>query len=108
RVTTKLSIRFHPRSSAVQIFPPFRDRSDRSGYPDAFMFRRLDRLVVRVPNLPSAIAYYRDVLGLQLLREEKRVASLRFADQDSGEVILHCDPDLPAEAVYLLVDDVRD
>ncbi|CAN5662210.1 hypothetical protein BH09PLA1_BH09PLA1_36380 [soil metagenome] len=72
------------------------------------MFRRLDRLVIRVPNLPSAVAYYRDVLGLQLLREEKRVASLRFADADCGEVILHSDPDLPAEAIYLLVDDVRD
>jgi len=72
------------------------------------MFRRLDRLVVRVPNLASAVTYYRDVLGLQVLREEKKVASLRFADQDCGEVILHCDPDLPAEAVYLLVDDVRD
>src|SRR5947209_7930367 len=70
------------------------------------MFRRLDRLVLRVPNLKSAIAYYRDVLGMRVNREEVRVASLRFAD-DCGELILHADPDLPAEAVYLLVDDVR-
>lgn len=72
------------------------------------MFRRLDRLVIRVPNLASAVSYYRDVLGLTLVREERRVASLRFADHDCGEIILHSDPDLPSEATYMLVDDVRD
>ena len=72
------------------------------------MFRRLDRLVIRVPNLASAVSYYRDVLGMTVLREERRVASLRFADQDCGEIVLHADPDLPSEATYVLVDDVRD
>jgi catechol 2,3-dioxygenase-like lactoylglutathione lyase family enzyme len=72
------------------------------------MLRRLDRLVIRVPNLASAVSYYRDVLGMKLIREEKRVASLRFADADCGEVILHSDPDLPSEATYILVDNVRD
>src|SRR4029079_16591651 len=36
----------------------------------------------------------------------KRVAS--FTLSDGGELILHVDPDLPAEAVYYLVDSVRD
>ena len=72
------------------------------------MFRRLDRLVIRVPNLQSAVTYYRDVLGLKVVREEKRVASLRFADQDCGEIILHSDPELPSDATYMLVDSVRD
>ena len=35
------------------------------------------------------------------------MASFRLGD-GSGEVILHTDPDLPGEAVYYLVDDVRD
>jgi catechol 2,3-dioxygenase-like lactoylglutathione lyase family enzyme len=72
------------------------------------MFRRLDRLVIRVPNLASAVAYYRDVLGLTLVRQENRVASLRFDDHDCGEIVLHSDPDLPSEATYVLVDSVRD
>jgi catechol 2,3-dioxygenase-like lactoylglutathione lyase family enzyme len=71
------------------------------------MLRRIDRMVLRVPNLVSAVSYYRDVLGMKLIREETRVASLKFRDDDA-ELILHSDPDLPAEAIYLLVDDVRD
>ena len=71
------------------------------------MLRKVDRLILRVPSLPSAVAYYRDVLGLRLVRQEGRLASFRLAD-DTTELVLHTDPDLPAEAVYYLVDDVRD
>ena len=70
-------------------------------------FRRIDRVVLRVPNVASAVAYYRDVLGFTLVREHATAANLRFAD-DSVELVLHADPDLPAEAVFYLVDDVRD
>ena len=70
------------------------------------MFRRVDRVVLRVPVLKTAVKFYREALGMELLREELRVASLRMPD-GQAEVILHCDPDLPAEAVYYLVDDVR-
>ena len=70
------------------------------------MLRKVDRVVLRVPGLPAAVAYYRDVLGLRLIRQDPRVASFRLPD--SGELILHTDPDLPAEGVYYLVDDVRD
>ena len=69
------------------------------------MLRRIDRVILRVPNLPSAVAYYRDVLGLKLLRLEDRVASFNLGE---GELILHADPDLPYEETYFLVDDVRD
>ena len=71
------------------------------------MLRKVDRLILRVPSLPSAVAYYRDVLGLKLVRQDAKVASFRLAD-DTTELVLHSDPDLPAEAAYYLVDDVRD
>src|SRR5438128_6389585 len=71
------------------------------------MLKRLDRILLRVPNVPAAVKHYRDVMGLTLLKEDKRLASLRFPDADT-ELVLHCDPDLPAEAIYYLVDDVRE
>jgi catechol 2,3-dioxygenase-like lactoylglutathione lyase family enzyme len=71
------------------------------------MLRRIDRHIIRVPNLDSAVRYYRDVLGLALLRQEKHAASFRLAD-DSTELVLHADRDQPAEAIYYLVDDVRE
>ena len=71
------------------------------------MLRRVDRLIVRVPNLESAVRYYRDVLGLALVRQDARLATFRLAD-DATELVLHTDPDLPADAVYYLVDSVAD
>ncbi|MDB5294595.1 MAG: hypothetical protein JWO31_578, partial [Phycisphaerales bacterium] len=70
------------------------------------MLKQIDRIVLRVPGLPAAVAYYRDVMGLRVLRQEARVAT--FAMPAGGaELVLHTDPDLPGEAVYYLVDDVR-
>ncbi len=71
------------------------------------MLRKVDRVIVRVAALPAAVAYYRDVLGLKLLRQEAKLASFRLAD-DATELVLHSDPDLPGEAVYFRVEDVRD
>lgn len=70
------------------------------------MLRKVDRIVLRVPGLPAAVGYYRDVLGLKLIRQDARLANFKLGDD--AELILHADPDLPAEAVYYLVDDVRD
>ena len=61
---------------------------------------------MRVPGLPAAVAYYRDALGMTLLRQDARLATFRLGD--GGELVLHTDPDLPGEAIYYLVDDVRD
>ncbi|HEX4125811.1 MAG TPA: VOC family protein [Tepidisphaeraceae bacterium] len=74
------------------------------------MLRKIDRVILRVANLPAAVAYYRDVMGLTVVREEGRLASLRMAGEggEGTEFILHTDPDLPGEAVYYLVDDVRE
>jgi hypothetical protein len=44
---------------------------------------------------------------MRLLRHEARVASFRLND-DSTELVLHADPDQPEDAIYYLVDDVRD
>src|SRR3954465_15311978 len=71
------------------------------------MLRKIDRILLRVPSLPAAVRYYTDVLGLKLIKQDARLANLRFAGDDS-ELVLHNDPDLPAEATYYLVDDVRD
>ncbi len=64
-------------------------------------------MVLRVPALKSAVKHYRESLGLEVLREDATRASLRLRD-GTTEIVLHCDPDLPDEAVYYLVDDVRE
>src|SRR3954453_23728799 len=72
----------------------------------SYVLRKIDRILLRVPGLPAAVAYYRDVLGLKLLRQEGQIAA--FALGDGGtEVRLHTDPDQPGEGVYYLVNDVR-
>ncbi|MEA2707622.1 MAG: hypothetical protein QOF78_223 [Phycisphaerales bacterium] len=73
------------------------------------MLKRVDRVLFRVPQLESAVTYYRDVLGLTPTSKKKsgNVASFKLGDQGT-ELVLHADPDLPAEATYFLVEDVRD
>ncbi len=71
------------------------------------MLRRIDRILLRVPGIEPAVRYYRDVLGMKVIHQDKSLATLGFADGDA-QLVLHCDEDLPAEAVYYLVDDVRD
>lgn len=71
------------------------------------MLRRIDRILLRVPSVPAAVAYYRDVLGMELKREQGQLAAFRLG-ADDAELVLHEDPDLPAEGIYYLVEDVRD
>src|SRR5437763_14047835 len=70
------------------------------------MLLRIDRVMLRVPNVGAAVKYYCDVMGMKLLKEQKGAAALRFA-QGEGEMLLHDDPDLPTGEIYYLVDDVR-
>ena len=72
------------------------------------VLRKVDRLILRVPSLPSAVAYYRDVVGLKLVRDRRNRSRASASRDDTTELVLHTDPDLPAEAMYYLVDDVRD
>jgi catechol 2,3-dioxygenase-like lactoylglutathione lyase family enzyme len=71
------------------------------------VLRKIDRVLIRVSSLPAAVRYYTTVLGLSLINQDKRLASLKFPEGD-GEIVLHADADLPDQAVYFLVDDVRD
>src|SRR4051812_25608663 len=71
------------------------------------MLQKVDRVLLRVPQLESAVRYYTDVLGLKLIRQQSTIANFRLPGCDT-ELVLHTDPDLPAEATYYLVDDVRD
>jgi catechol 2,3-dioxygenase-like lactoylglutathione lyase family enzyme len=71
------------------------------------MLRSVDRILLRVPQLESAVNYYRDVLGMKVLKQDARLANLKLADGDT-ELVLHTDADLPAEAIYYLVDNVRE
>jgi catechol 2,3-dioxygenase-like lactoylglutathione lyase family enzyme len=71
------------------------------------MLQKVDRVLLRVPQLESAIRYYGDVLGLKLIRKNPTIANFRMPACDT-ELVLHTDPDLPAEATYYLVNDVRD
>jgi catechol 2,3-dioxygenase-like lactoylglutathione lyase family enzyme len=71
------------------------------------MLKKIDRILLRVPQLESAVRYYKDVLGLKLLKQSATIASLAFASSET-ELVLHTDADLPAEGVYYLVDDVRE
>jgi catechol 2,3-dioxygenase-like lactoylglutathione lyase family enzyme len=70
------------------------------------MLLGVDRILLRVPSLDSAVRYYRDVLGMTLLKQERGLATLRFRD-DPAELVLHSDEDLPAEAVYYRVESVQ-
>jgi catechol 2,3-dioxygenase-like lactoylglutathione lyase family enzyme len=69
------------------------------------MLKRVDRVILRVPQLESAVRYYADVLGMKLIRQSATLATFKL---DESELVLHTDPDLPGEATYYLVDDVRD
>jgi catechol 2,3-dioxygenase-like lactoylglutathione lyase family enzyme len=72
------------------------------------MLRKVDRILLRVPQLDGAVKYYRDVLGLTLVRRSGNIASFHLTAQHDTELVLHTDPDLPDEATFFLVDDVRD
>ena len=71
------------------------------------MLRRIDRIVLRVSSLPAAVKFYRQTMGLQLIHESGHFATLRCPEEKT-ELVLHDDPDQPAEAVFWLVDNVRE
>jgi catechol 2,3-dioxygenase-like lactoylglutathione lyase family enzyme len=71
------------------------------------VLKKIDRILLRVESLEAAVRYYRDVLGLTLLKHDQRLASFRLLDGQT-ELVLHCDADLPDQAMYYLVDSVKD
>jgi len=71
------------------------------------LLRRIDRIVLRVPSLAAGVKFYTDTMGLHLVHQAAHFATLRCSE-DKTEVVLHDDPDQPAEAVYWLVDNVKE
>ena len=71
------------------------------------MLKKVDRILLRVESLEGAVRYYREVVGLKLVKQDARVASFRLGD-DSTELVLHADRDLPDQALYYLVENVKD
>jgi hypothetical protein len=69
------------------------------------MLRQIDRLLLRVESLPAAAKFWRETYGATISREDRQAVCIELPG--GGEVILHSDPNLPEQAVYLLVDDVR-
>jgi len=72
------------------------------------VLNRIDRILLRVSALEAAVRYYRDVLGMRLNKQERHVASFALGIGDEApELVIHNDEDLPGEAIYFRVDDVR-
>jgi catechol 2,3-dioxygenase-like lactoylglutathione lyase family enzyme len=71
------------------------------------VLKKIDRILLRVESLEAAVRYYRDLLGLKLLKQDQRLASFQLLDGQT-ELVLHSDADLPDHAAYYLVDNVQD
>jgi catechol 2,3-dioxygenase-like lactoylglutathione lyase family enzyme len=71
------------------------------------VLKKIDRILLRVESLDAAVRYYRDTLGLKLLKQDQRLASFRLGDEQT-ELVLHNDADLPDQATYYLVDNVKE
>jgi catechol 2,3-dioxygenase-like lactoylglutathione lyase family enzyme len=71
------------------------------------MFRRIDRIILPVHALPGAVHYYRDVLGMKVLRADKGSAIFVMGDGVT-ELVLSTEPDQSAAEICYLVDDVND
>jgi catechol 2,3-dioxygenase-like lactoylglutathione lyase family enzyme len=70
------------------------------------MLRRFDRMLLRVNVLPAAIRYWQSTFGVTLASQSPTSATLHLPD-DGGEIVLHTDANLPEQAMYVLVEDVR-
>jgi len=70
------------------------------------VLKQVDRILIRVPSVEGAVRYYRDTLGMTLIRHDQRLASFKMGDS-AAELVLHADPELPDQATYFLVESVR-
>ncbi len=70
------------------------------------MLRKIDCVMVRVPDLATAARFYEETLGLRPLWRDEASVGMGMPETDA-EIVLHT-MDLPPEwGVYYLVDDVR-
>jgi lactoylglutathione lyase len=72
-----------------------------------WMIRKIDCVMVRVPDLAPAVEFYTRAFGLRELWRDETSIGLGLAETDA-EIVLHT-MDLPADrSVHYLVDDVPD
>ncbi|GIF25030.1 catechol 2,3-dioxygenase-like lactoylglutathione lyase family enzyme [Actinoplanes tereljensis] len=71
------------------------------------MLRKIDCVMLRVPDLNAGVAFYVDSMGLQELWRDETSVGLGFPETDAELVLhtLHLPPDCP---VHYLVDDARE
>jgi lactoylglutathione lyase len=75
------------------------------------MLRQVDCVMLRVAELDSAVAFYRDVMGLAPLWRAGDMAGLGFPDviargESMPEMVLHTNPRIPPVDINYKVDDV--
>ena len=70
------------------------------------MLRKIDCVMIRVADVPTAMTYYTEVFGLRPVWWDGQSAGLGFPETDA-EIVLHCKPDIPSTVeVHYLVEDV--
>ena len=74
------------------------------------MLRRVDCVMFRVADVDAAIAFYRDVMGLEPLWRDGNMAGLAFPETAAPgartELVLHDNPAIPELDVNYKVEDV--
>lgn len=70
------------------------------------MFRKIDCVMVRVPELAAAVEFYTRVFGLRPLWRDEVSAGMGMPETDA-EVVLHTMELAAGQSVHYLVDDVR-
>lgn len=70
------------------------------------MLRKIDCVMLKVPDLEKAAAYYESVFGLKRLWQDGHFVGMGMPETDA-EIVLHDNTDLPKDLnVHYLVDDV--
>ncbi len=68
--------------------------------------RKIDCVMIRVPELAAAESFYAGTFGLQTGWRECDAIGMMFPETDA-EIVLHTNPDIPSRiAVHYVVDDV--
>jgi predicted enzyme related to lactoylglutathione lyase len=74
------------------------------------MLKRVDCVMFRVTAVDAALAFYRDLMGLEALWREGDMAGLAFRETATAgartELVLHNNPNIPQLDVNYKVDDV--
>jgi len=70
------------------------------------MLKRVERILIRVPNAPAAARFYAATFGMKIDRTHSGAVAMKFEDA-STELILHEDKQRPDVEIAYGVEDVR-